>query len=105
VVTLVVGALTVGFGSGLLNAAVSTLVVTRSAEAVRGRVISALGGTVRSFSLVALLLGGLVGALLGPRNTFVAGGAGCLLATVAAGVLLLRSRLWVKDSVEEVLSH
>lgn len=105
VIMLVVGALVIGFGSGMLNAAISTMVVTRSAEAVRGRVISALGGTVRSFSLVALLLGGLAGALLGSRNTFVTGGIGCLLTTVVVGVLLFRSRVRTKDSAVEVLSH
>ena len=44
VVPLVIGAVAIGFGSGMLNAAVSTLVVTRSAEPVRGRVIAALNG-------------------------------------------------------------
>ena len=60
---------------------------------MRGRVIAALGGTVRAFSLVALLLGGLVGALLGTAGTFVAGILGALAAAAVTGLLLLRSGL------------
>ncbi|HET6298016.1 MAG TPA: MFS transporter [Kribbella sp.] len=106
VVTLVIGAVSVGFGGGMLNAATSTLVVTRSAEAVRGRVIAALSGTARAASLLALLLGGLVGALLGPRMTFVTAGSGMAMMTVVTAVLLIRvSRQWTKDSAEEVLTH
>ncbi|HEY0475088.1 MAG TPA: MFS transporter, partial [Kribbella sp.] len=106
VVALVAGAVAVGFGAGMLNAATSTLVVTRSAEVVRGRVIAALGGTTRAVSLLALLLGGMAGSLLGPRATFVAGGCGCAATAVVTAVLLIRgSWRWTKDSAEEVLSH
>jgi MFS family permease len=76
-VALVIGAVVVGFGGGVLNAATGTLVVTRSADAVRGRVIAALSGTTRACSLLALPLGGLAGAVLGPRATFVTAGTAC----------------------------
>ncbi|MEI8407545.1 MULTISPECIES: MFS transporter [unclassified Kribbella] len=106
VVTLVIGSVTVGFGSGLLNAAVSTLIVTRSAESVRGRVVAALNGTVRACSLFALVLGGFLGALLGTRMTFVACGAACVVAAVLVAVPMLRVKgLETKDSAQEVLSH
>jgi MFS family permease len=101
VVTVVAGAIVCGFGSGMLNAGTSTLVVTRSAEAIRGRVNAALMGTVRGCSLVALLLGGLLGAVLGARSTFVACGVACAVAAVAASFLVVRT----KDSAVEVLSH
>ncbi|MGW7679348.1 MFS transporter [Kribbella sp. NPDC054772] len=100
-VTLMIGATTIGLGSGMLNAATSSLVVTRSAESVRGRVIAALNGTVRSFSVLALLLGGLAGALLGPRGTFVVCGVACAVAAAVAGVLVVRT----KDSELEAVSH
>jgi MFS family permease len=102
-VTLLAGSATIGLGSGLLNAATSSLVVTRSAGHVRGRVIAALNGTVRSFSILALMLGGLVGALLGPRGTFVVCGVACAIAAAVAGVLVART----KDSELEleVVSH
>jgi MFS family permease len=106
VVTLVVGAVACGFGAGMLNAATSTLVVTRSAELVRGRVIAALSGTARAASLLALLLGGLAGALLGPRATFVVAGSGCAVAAVVSAVLVIRAGgRWTKDSAQAVLSH
>lgn len=100
-VTLMIGATTIGFGSGMLNAATSALVVTRSAEQVRGRVIAALNGTVRSFSILALLLGGAAGAVLGPRGTFVTCGLACAVAAAVAGVLVVRT----KDSELEAVSH
>ncbi|TCC41143.1 MFS transporter [Kribbella speibonae] len=104
-VTLLIGATTIGVGSGMLNAAANALVVTRSAEAVRGRVIAALNGTVRSFSILAMLLGGLAGALLGPRGTFVTCGAACVAAAVVLGALVTRSKDESKDSELEALSH
>ncbi|MGW6279123.1 MFS transporter [Kribbella sp. NPDC055071] len=106
VVTLLLGAISVGFGGGLLNAATSTLVVTRSADAVRGRVVAAMGGTARACSLIALLLGGFVGALVGPRLTFVGAGLVCVLGAGVATALVLRVKgLETKDSAVEVLSH
>jgi predicted MFS family arabinose efflux permease len=90
----------------MLNAATSTLVVTRSAEEVRGRVIATMTGVTRAFSLLALLLGGLAGAGLGPRATFVLGGLACVLTGLVIAVLVaLDSRQVGKDSAEEVLSH
>lgn len=103
-VTLLIGAATIGVGSGLLNAATSALVVTRTAEAVRGRVIAALNGTVRSFSILAMLLGGLAGALLGPRGTFVTCGVACMVAAAIVGALVARSKDESKDSELEALS-
>jgi MFS family permease len=98
---LLAGAVLSGIGSGLLNAAVSTLIVTRVADAVRGRVVAALSGTVRGCSLIALPLGGLVAAVLGPRVTFLACGIVCVLAAGVGAVLVART----KDSVVEAVSH
>ncbi len=106
VVVLVIGSAVIGFGSGVLNAAVSTLMVTRSAESVRGRVVAALNGTARACTLFALMLGGFLGALLGTRMTFVACGAACVVAAVAAAVPVLRVKgVETNDSAEKVLSH
>ncbi len=98
---LLVGAVVVGLGSGLLNAAVSTLIVTRVAEAVRGRAVAALSGTVRACSVIALPLGGVVGAVLGPRMTFVTCGIACVVGAGVAAVLVVRT----KDSLVEAVSH
>ncbi|GAB2554778.1 MFS transporter [Kribbella endophytica] len=101
VFALFVGAVVVGAGGGLLNAASSTLIVTRTAEEVRGRAIAALGGTARACSLVALPLGGLLAAVLGTRTTFVVCGIACGAAAALAAVLVVRTN----DSVPEVVSH
>jgi predicted MFS family arabinose efflux permease len=100
-VTLLIGATTIGIGSGMINAAANSLVVTRAAEAVRGRVIAALNGTVRTFSILALLLGGTAGALIGARGTFVTCGVACVVAATVAGVLVVRT----KDSELEAVVH
>jgi len=106
VVLLVIGSAVVGFGSGVLNATVSTLMVTRTAERVRGRVVAALNGTARACTLFALMLGGFLGVVLGTRMTFVVCGAACVVAAVAAAVPVLRVKgLETKDSAEKVLSH
>ncbi|WUJ73195.1 MFS transporter [Kribbella soli] len=104
-VTLMIGATAIGVGSGLLNAATSALIVMRSAEAVRGSVLAALNGTVRSFSILAMLLGGLAGSLLGPRGTFVTGGVACAVASAVVGVLLATVKDGTKDSELEAVSH
>ena len=101
VITLAIGCLAVGAGSGMLNAATSTLIVTRTAEEVRGRVVAALGGTVRGCSLIALPLGGLLGAALGTRTTFVTCGITGVVTALIAAVLVLRT----KDSAVEAVSH
>ena len=68
--------------------------------------IAAMTGVTRAFSLLALLLGGLAGAGLGPRATFVLGGLACVLTGLVIAVLVaLDSRQMGKDSVEEALSH
>jgi MFS family permease len=107
VATLATGAVAIGFASGMLNAAVSTLMVTRTPEHRRGRVIAALGGTARACSLLALLLGGVAGTLLGTRGTFVGFGVLATLAAAVTAALVLRAlrRPVVRDSVGEVLSH
>ncbi|MFB6721538.1 MFS transporter [Kribbella sp. NPDC056345] len=101
VVLLIVGAVVTGTGGGLLNAATSTLIVTRVAEEVRGRVVAALSGTARACTLVALPLGGLLCDALRPRMTFLACGVTCVVGAGVAVVLVVRT----KDSVVEAVSH
>lgn len=78
---------------GLVNAAANgclgPLVVLRTPDHLRGRVVAVLGGVVSAASVVSLLAGGLVGSWLGPRLTFVAAG---VLGTAAALALGLRLR-------------
>jgi MFS family permease len=77
-----------GISNGFANVDASTLLLNRTPESHRGRVLANVNGVVRGSSLAAMLLGGLAGSLLGPRTTFVA--AGSLMALVA---LVLYRRL------------
>jgi MFS family permease len=78
-----------GVANGMVNADVSTLLLGRTPEPSRGRVLATVNAVVRGSSLVALALGGAAGSVLGPRATFVLAGA---LMTVAAAVVLVRIR-------------
>jgi MFS family permease len=75
-----------GIGNGIVNADVSTLLLTRTPEHARGRAIASVNGMARGSSLGAMALGGLAGALLGARPTFVV--AGALAAAVSTAVLV-----------------
>jgi MFS family permease len=75
-----------GVANGVVNADVSTLVLTRTPERSRGRVLARLNAMVRGSALGAMALGGAAGAALGPRVTFVA--SGVLMTIVGATVLV-----------------
>lgn len=69
---LVVGVLVVaGVAGGALNALIGVMLVTRPPEHLRGRVLAAVSGISRGFSVVAMVLGGVAGQYLGARMTFV----------------------------------
>lgn len=74
-----------GVGNGFLNGLGFALVVERTAEAARGRVLATAMGTIRGGSVVSLLVAGIAGGLYGPRVVFVAGG---LLGIAVAPVIL-----------------
>jgi MFS family permease len=78
-----------GVANGIVNTDAGTLVLNRTPERCRGRVLAHVNGLVNSASLVALSLGGLAGNVLGPRLTFVVAGA---LLVATAAVLLGRAR-------------
>jgi MFS family permease len=81
--------LALGVLNGLLNADVSTLLLNRTPEAARGRVLANVNAMARASALGAMALGGAAGTLLGPRTTFVGAGA---LAAVVAVALVVRIR-------------
>ena len=92
-----------GVAGGMLNSLIGTLVVTRTPDHVRGRVLATVGGTARGFSVLALAIGGLGGQFLGARATFVI----CGVLGVLAAAMVLRSRrgLAAPASVVEETSH
>lgn len=78
------------FGTG--NATFGALLTSRTPEAERGRVYAALNGLARTASFLALALGGIANALLGPRTTFVVAGIAGALTMIVAGVAVLRAQ-------------
>jgi MFS family permease len=87
-----------GVANGALNADVSTLMLNRTPEAFRGRVLARVAAMVSTAEICSLAIGGAAGSLLGARGTFVVGGA--LMAAVAAGLLLrLRPQLGEKPAL------
>ena len=57
-----------GVANGFANVDASTLLLRRTPDFCRGRVLATVNGMVRGSSLVAMLLGGSAGTLLGPRD-------------------------------------
>ena len=80
----------VGVANGFANVDASTLLLSRTPDFCRGRVLATVNGVVRGSSLAAMVLGGLAGTLLGPRTTFVV--AGTLMAVVAVALLVRLTR-------------
>jgi MFS family permease len=70
-----------GLAAGLLNAVTGALVVTRTPEQVRGRVLAGLNGSARAFSVGALVVGGAAGHWLGARGTYLLAGVGCVVVS------------------------
>jgi predicted MFS family arabinose efflux permease len=98
-----------GLAGGLINAGTGALVVTRAPEAVRGRVLSALNGSSRAFSVLALLLGGVAGATAGIRTTYVGCGLLCVLTGLLLAAGLRRGRRQAlssaNDSAQDAVYH
>jgi predicted MFS family arabinose efflux permease len=78
-----------GVTNGIVNADTSTVLLNRTPESSRGRVLARVNGMIRGSALGAMALGGAAGTLLGPRATFVGAGA---LSVVVAILLLVRVR-------------
>jgi MFS family permease len=80
-----------GTCNGLLNLASGSLVGMRTAEAVRGRVAAIVGGLASGGQVGAMLLGGLLAAVLGPRQIFVLAGLLGAMVPIGLGRRLLTS--------------
>lgn len=90
-----------GLAAGAFTSLIGTLVVTRPPDHIRGRVLATLNGTGSGFSVLAMVLGGLAGQILGARATFVV----CGLLGVLAAVVVYRSRRGLFTVPANVESH
>jgi MFS family permease len=87
-----------GVSNGYANVDGTTLVLGRTPDFCRGRVLATVNAMIRGSALVAMVLGGLAGTLLGPRETFVL--AGGLMAVVAVGLLVRFTRMPSSGSLQ-----
>ncbi|XTR50798.1 MFS transporter [Pseudarthrobacter sp. So.54] len=78
-----------GAACGLLNACFGAIVILRIPEDSRGQAMAILGGLTRAVSIGAVALGGLLGALLPLRASFLAVGACGVLAALAVTAYVL----------------
>ena len=81
-----------GAACGVLNACFGAIAILRIPESGRGQAMAIIGGMTRAVSIGALALGGLLGALLPVRVSFlVTGAAGVLVALAVTAYVLPRS--------------
>lgn len=88
--------LAIGVAVGLANALVIVVILDQIPDSARGRVIALVTGLLRSGTIVATVLGGVLAAAIGPRLAFVTTGllglATALLAAYAIGRSVRRPR-------------
>jgi len=80
-----------GLTNAAANGCLGPIVVLRTPEHLRGRVVAVVSGVVSAASVISLVAGGFVGTRLGPRTTFVAAGLLGVAAAVAMGVRVWRA--------------
>ena len=80
-----------GLTNAAANGCLGPLVVLRTPEHLRGRVVAVVSGVVSAASVVSLVAGGFVGTRVGPRTTFVAAGTLGVLAALAMGARVWRA--------------
>jgi MFS family permease len=76
-----------GIGNGYTAACFSTLLITRTPEAARGRVSAAANAAVGGAQGVSLLVGGAVAAALSPRAIYATAGLFGVVVALALAVL------------------
>jgi MFS family permease len=80
-----------GIGNGYAGACFSTLLVSRTPDAERGRVSAAANAAVGGAQGVSLLIGGTVAAVLSPRTIYAVAGLAGVAVAVVIGVIHVRT--------------
>lgn len=78
-----------GAACGVLNACFGAIAILRIPESGRGQAMAIIGGMTRAVSIGALALGGLLGALLPIRVSFLVTGVGGVLVALAVTIYVL----------------
>jgi len=84
------GIAVVGFMNGVLNVALGSLVMGRTAADERGRVGALLTGMASGMQIIAFAAGGALASVLEPRTIFIASGALGVLVPLLLGPALIR---------------
>lgn len=100
-VVFLVLCLAIGIAVGLANALAVVVILDRTPEAARGRVIALVTGLLRTGTVVATVLGGALATAIGPRLTFVSTGALGLAAALAAAYAIGRASRQPKSTETE----
>jgi predicted MFS family arabinose efflux permease len=84
-----------GVGQGVLSVSLQSLLLARTPDAVRGRVVAAMIGGVQTCTVIGMAVGGVLGTVVGPRGMFVgAGSVGLVVSLLVA--LRLRGSLRIE---------
>ena len=78
-----------GTACGALNACFGAIAILRIPEDGRGQAVAIIGGMTRAVSIAALAIGGLLGALLPVRLSFLCTGLGGVLVALAVTAYVL----------------
>ncbi|MDP9982479.1 MFS family permease [Pseudarthrobacter oxydans] len=78
-----------GASCGMLNACFGAIAIMRIPESGRGQAMAIIGGMTRAVAIGALALGGLLGALLPIRVSFLVAGVGGVLAALVVTAYVL----------------
>jgi MFS family permease len=93
------GIAVVGFMNGVLNVALGSLVMGRTAADERGRVGALLTGVASGMQIFAFAIGGALAEVLAPRTIFVASGVLGVLVPLVLGPALIRRARTAADAV------
>ena len=78
-----------GYGVSTVNAYYMALILQRSDESSRGRVLSAVTGVAVTGQISSLAIGGVIISIIDPRIVILISGTGCLLVTIILAPSLL----------------
>lgn len=87
-----------GIGNALLQAYASTIILARTPEEIRGRVMAGVSGVINIGSMVALGIGGVAIGAFDVRPTLVAGAVVALVTLVGFGPAVLRAGRTISES-------
>lgn len=90
-----------GVANGALNVSFATLMILRTPDRRRGRVVAVVSGLTRACAIIGPALGGAVGGLAGPRTMFVSIGLVVLTFTGLAAIPVLRARVTDRMCAED----